>query len=377
MTTALIAGAGIAGCATALALHKAGIYATLYEAYPAGADQAGAFLMIMPNGMDALQAIDAHQTVIEASFPTTRVEHLDHHGQRLSVRQVGNRDGLDARTLTRAQLYRALRQEVLRRGAHIHHGTQLLDAKTNKGTVTAVFADGTMAEGDLLIGADGVHSATRTIIDPDAPRPRYTGQVLLFGTTRNTSIPTAPGCYRMIHGRRALFGYTTSPQQKTLWFTGIEGPKLTPQTLTATPPGHWRSHALDHLAGDDSPAAQIVYATEDAHIQATTTYDVATIPTWHTPTMVLVGDAAHAASPSAAQGASMALEDSVILAQCLRDLPQPQALDTYVRLRRDRVERLVAFSAHQAADHTTMLREEPDSRDWLYSHHVTWGEPIG
>ncbi|GGM82436.1 hypothetical protein GCM10012275_61270 [Longimycelium tulufanense] len=129
------------------------------------------------------------------------------------------------------------------------------------------------------------------------------------------------------------------------------------------------------FVGDDLPAAQIVHDTDETNIRTSSAYDLASTPTWHTASMMLVGDAADAVSPSAAQGASMALEDCVILARCLRDLPQNQPLETHVRLRRDRVERLVAFSAHQAAGHTTMLREGADSRSWLYSHHITWRNP--
>jgi 2-polyprenyl-6-methoxyphenol hydroxylase-like FAD-dependent oxidoreductase len=84
--------------------------------------------------------------------------------------------------------------------------------------------------------------------------------------------------------------------------------------------------------------------------------------------MVLTGDAAHAASPAAGQGASMALEDSVVLAQCLRDFPDPaSAFAAYEGLRRERVEKLVAASAGQ---------DVGEERGWLYSHHIDWDTKI-
>jgi 2-polyprenyl-6-methoxyphenol hydroxylase-like FAD-dependent oxidoreductase len=84
--------------------------------------------------------------------------------------------------------------------------------------------------------------------------------------------------------------------------------------------------------------------------------------------MVLAGDAAHAASPAAGQGASMALEDSVVLALCLRDLPDaPAAFAAYEKLRRTRVEKLVAASAGQ---------DVGEERGWLYHHHIDWNERI-
>jgi FAD-dependent urate hydroxylase len=74
-------------------------------------------------------------------------------------------------------------------------------------------------------------------------------------------------------------------------------------------------------------------------------HDLATIPTWHRGPAALVGDAAHATSPNARQGASLAMEDALVLATCLRDLPDTErALAAYERLRRQRAEKVVAYS---------------------------------
>ena len=74
-------------------------------------------------------------------------------------------------------------------------------------------------------------------------------------------------------------------------------------------------------------------------------YDVAELPTWHRGRIGLLGDAAHATSPNAGQGASLALEDAVVLAACLRDVPDPAAaLRTFETLRKDRAEKIVELS---------------------------------
>jgi 2-polyprenyl-6-methoxyphenol hydroxylase-like FAD-dependent oxidoreductase len=79
------------------------------------------------------------------------------------------------------------------------------------------------------------------------------------------------------------------------------------------------------------------------------TYDLPHVPTWHTARMIIIGDAAHAPSPSSGQGASMAMEDALVLAACLRDLSSiPEAFISYERLRRDRVERMVAQGARSS-----------------------------
>ena len=383
MTHALIIGGGIAGAATALALHKAGISATIHEAYPTGADDIGAFLMIMHNGFDALRAIDAQQPVVAESFGTTRVEYLNSDGATIAGRPIGDKltDANGPRTLKRADLYRALQDEWTRRGGVIEHGKRLTGASTAAdGTVTARFADGDTATGDLLIGADGIHSATRAVIDPAAPRPRYTGKNLVYGYVVDPSLPAAPDTFRMIHGRSTGFGYTTSPAGETFWTTTIPGPEL-----TASSARDWRHMALELFARDaDDTAARIIEATGEG-VMVSGTYDVPSVPRWRRGSAVLVGDAAHAASPVAAQGASMALEDSVVLAKCLRDRPDPaSAFRAYEKLRRARVERLVSFSTEQAdrarADTTDQgieRRARPDVRAWLYAHHIDWDEPVG
>lgn len=380
MTHALIIGGGIAGATTAMALQKAAISSTVYEAYPSGGADIGAFLMIMHNGMDALRAIDAHEPVIETSFRTTRVRYFDAAGMPFTAREIGAAyaDPAGPRTLTRAALYRALQAEWLRRGGRIEYGKRLSTASTTAdGRVVAVFADGSRAEGDLLVGADGIHSTTRTLIDAHAPAPRFAGANIFYGYTDDTAIPLALDEFRIIHGS-GVFGYTTSPELFTFWVATLPGAPLDRATAAATPPARWRERIVTAFAGDpDRTAVDIVRATA-GNITASGIYDIPSLPIWHREAMVLVGDAAHAADPHAAQGASMALEDSVVLARCLRDLPTlPAAFSTYERIRRERVERLVDFSAEpvdtlDAAKH----KAREDRRIWLFDHHIDWDAPI-
>ncbi|GDY33082.1 FAD-dependent monooxygenase [Gandjariella thermophila] len=386
MTKALIIGAGITGAVTAMALRKAGIEAVIYEAYPTGADDIGAFLTIMPNGLTALRAVEADQVVRDNSFPARSIE-VFRGGKQVGARPLGG--GADGpRTLKRAGLYRVLHDEAARRGIRLEHGRRLTRAEvTVSGGVVAGFADGSTAEGDLLVGADGIHSTTRTIIDPVAPPPRYTGLNILYGYTRATSFPPASDAYRMIYGRRAFFGYTTAPDGETWWFARLPGAERGKDTTGE----QWKRLAIEAFAGDDSPAVDIVRATGDDVIGGNS-YDVPSTPNWYRGPLVLAGDAAHAASPAAAQGASMAVEDSIVLAKCLRDLPGvEEAFETYVRLRRNRVERLVAASAEQARNASpgrlrrilrglrlpaVFNRNRGNPRGWLYDHHIDWDTPV-
>ncbi|RSN38820.1 FAD-dependent oxidoreductase [Amycolatopsis sp. WAC 04197] len=361
---AVIIGGGVSGTVTAMALRRAGIEASVHEAHPSGGEDAGAFLTIMHNGMDALRAIGAEAPVIDISFGAVGLELVTPDGRTVERRSFDIEGLAGPRTMTRASLYRALQDEAISRGITVERGKRLVSASPG----IARFEDGSVAEGDILIGADGLRSVVRTIIDPDCPPPRSTGLDVVYGYTTDTNIPQAPSLYRMIQSLHAFFGYTSTPDGSTYWFARLPTAEGVRSGLT---PAEWRAAAFAAFDGEPLPAAEIIRSTGD-DVFGGHSYDVPSTPVWFNSTMVLVGDAAHAASPAAGQGASMALEDSVVLAQCLRDLPDaPTAFAAYERLRRARVEELVAGSAAMSSG-TTSDRD----RNWLYRHHIDWDETI-
>ncbi|MEU9112910.1 FAD-dependent monooxygenase [Streptomyces sp. NPDC048483] len=391
LTRALIIGGGIAGAVTAMALQKAGIEAEIYEAYPAGADDVGAFLIVFANGLAALRLIDAHGPVVANSFPAHRVTFIGERGEDLGERRLaGTERGteLGPRTLRRATLNHVLHAEAARRGISMRHGKRLIGAESVPSAhgrrVVAAFADGSTAEGDILIGADGLHSVTRGLIDPAAPRPRYTGRITVCGYTRDATAAPAPDAYTMIFGKRAFFGCTRAPDGEVWWFASVPGPERDRTGPAAVPPGAWRQRLTALLAGDGTPAAALVRATADDRITAAHSYDIASTPAWHTDTMVVIGDAAHAAAPNAAQGASMAIEDGIVLATCLRDRPDARsAFAAYDGLRRERVEKLVAASAGMARPTSVDAAGRPARRspaerggagagNWLTGYRIAW-----
>jgi len=339
--TVLIAGGGVAGAATALALHRAGFAPVVYEAHESGGDDAGAFLTVMANGMAALDAVDAGRSVIDASYPAAAVELFDADGRHLQHRAI---EGV-ARTLTRATLYGVLQDLATARGIPVVHGKRLTGADVGDGGVEARFADGSRAGGDILVGADGIHSATRRLIDPQAPAPRYTGQHVVYGYAAGNPSGSALDAYHMVFGKSAFFGFTAPGDGRTWWFARITGDSRPGETTAE----QWRRLALDAVRDDATPAAAIVEAT-GGDVVGGDAYDIPTTPRWHGERMVLVGDAAHAASPAAAQGASMALEDAVALAAALREHADPAAaFAAYAARRRAQTEETVAASARMSS----------------------------
>jgi FAD-dependent urate hydroxylase len=392
---ALIIGGGVAGPVAAMALRQAGIDPVVYEAYAGGADDAGAFLTFASNGLDALRTIDAHHLVLSESFPTPRMTIQSGTGKHLGDVPNGGTlpDGTVSQTLKRADLYRALRDEAVRRGARAEYGKRLVDAQTTPVGVMARFEDGTEAVGDLLIGADGIHSRTRRIIDPSAPVARYIPVLNIGGYARNVHVQAEPGTFRMVFGKRAFFGYAVHPSGEVWWFANPpRANEPTGAELAAIGTEQWREMLMDLFAGDDSPAVEIIRSTP-GKLAGWATYDLPSVPTWHRGSLVIIGDAAHATAPSSGQGASMAIEDAVVLSRCLRDLPDTrQAFAAYERLRRARVERIVAHGARTsnskaAGPVAQVLRDlmmplilkrvaGGESLAWMHDYHIAWDDKV-
>jgi 2-polyprenyl-6-methoxyphenol hydroxylase-like FAD-dependent oxidoreductase len=393
MTKALIVGGGVAGPVTAMALQRAGIDAVVYEAYPPTTEEVGSYLSVATNGLDALRAIDAHGPVLAAGFPTPLNVLWSGTGRRLGAVSNGGSwpDGTVAHTIKRARLYRALHRQAADRGIPFEFGKRLVDAGAGPGGgVVARFEDGTQATGDLLVGADGVHSATRRLIDPAAPEGRYVGLVNFGGYTPAAAVAAEPGNWHMIFGRRAFFGYVLDPKGSCVWFANVPRTKVSQAERAATTAEQWQAQLVDLFAGDRGPAADLIAAGR-LELAGDNTHDLPSVPTWHRGPMIVIGDAAHAPSPTSGQGASMAAEDAVVLAKSLRDLPDiPRAFAAYEQLRRRRVERIVAQGARSGRTQGPVGRVVRDlmlplvfrflvtdrSMAWIYDHHVDWDAPV-
>ena len=394
--TALVIGAGIAGPVAAMALRKAGIRPTIYEAHPSGAEGIGTFLTIASNGIDALRAIGADQTALAAGFPTPTITLCSTTGKNLGTARTGLTlpDGTTSHTLKRADLYQALYQEAARRGIDVQHGKRLTAAEPTGNGVRAVFDDGTDAAADVLIGTDGIHSTVRKLIDPTAPAPTYIGLINLGGYARGVEVDAEPGSYTMIFGKRAFFGYVLTPSGEVWWFANIprrdEPARGEAEAITAA---QWQARLAALYAADAGPAARLVEASDTAGIsKASPIHSIPHLPFWHNGRMIVIGDAAHAPTPTSGQGASLSIEDTIVLAQCLRDLPTPEvAFTRFQALRRPRVERIIKQAARinsskTATPLTRILRDatlpaimkmaaNSKQATAAYRYHIDWDTP--
>ncbi|MFI5972396.1 FAD-dependent oxidoreductase [Streptomyces sp. NPDC051452] len=392
-TRVLVIGGGIAGTATALGLHKAGHDVTVCEAHPDTAEDIGAFLTLASNGMRALAQLDATDAVTAIGFPLTSLRLLDSAGTEQAHAPLGDADdpALRYRCLRRGDLNAALQGEAVRRGIPLRHGARLESLTDGADGVTARFADGTTATADLLVGADGLNSTVRRLITPGA-RPGYAGQRVYYGYTAtdtataiDTALPPATaadpaGAITMVRGSRAAFGYAVSPMGETYWFARVGGGPL-PVGVPCEPAVTLRDQLLPLLREDATPAAGLVAAADEA-IMVTNATELPLGTTWRSGRVLLIGDAAHAASPATGQGASMALEDAVVLAKALRDLPDADsAFTAYERYRRPRVEHNITVSGGiSRGTHTpsrpTSKTARPVEPDEALVRQLDWDTPL-
>ena len=224
---ALIIGGGIAGPALSLFLKQAGISSAVYEAYPC-TEGVGGGLSLAPNGMNVLQELGLAETVKSRGTVALEMCFRSETGRVLArINNGGKRYGQPAVALRRADLYEVLAQEMQRHGIPIACNKRVTDISYSSDykKVVAHFADGSDAEGDLLIGADGIHSQTRTSVFPESPKPAYVGITGIGGFVPLSAVPGLTDRDRQslnfTFGHRGFFGYCGARPGEVMWWSNL------------------------------------------------------------------------------------------------------------------------------------------------------------
>jgi 2-polyprenyl-6-methoxyphenol hydroxylase-like FAD-dependent oxidoreductase len=345
--TALIIGGGIAGPVAATALRKAGIEAAVYEAYLPSAGELGGSLGLASNGVAALQIVGAADAVRALATPTPNML-MTIRGKKAVEGTAFPRDQEPLQLIARAGLHQVLHDAAEAAGVRFAYGKRLVTADENKDGITARFADGTAATADVLIGADGIRSTVRTLIDPDAPGPEWTGMLGFeadgIDPAQVPSIGIEPGTTCFAFGKRAYYLYYRSADGKITFGSNLPWKDyLTIGQARAIPAQQWISTLRETYAGD-VPGEEMTRALTPQNFSTVGALHIMPpVPHWFRGRMVLVGDAVHAPSNSTGQGASLAIESAIELARTLRDLPDhASAFAAYEKLRRERVEKITA-----------------------------------
>jgi len=341
MTRVAIIGGGIGGLTAANALSRAGVEVGVYEA-AAELREIGAGVALHANAMRVLRAIGVEDGVRKVAgrseWAVTRNGMTGRVISKTSRKQQAAAFGVQSATVHRADLLDVL-AGALPAGL-VTLGKRCTRVEPGGDTAVAHFADGTEIEADVIVGADGIHSAVRaSLFGPDAPR--FTGKI----------------CYRSVIPTAAVRGARTSADNGqwlgphgTIVLYPLRGEELINVVCHYDDEGYrhesWitecgREEVLERYAGWHESLLRLFAAGDTWYKWAL--YDRDPIPRWTRGRVTLLGDAAHPMLPYLGQGACQALEDGAVLATALTaEAADPASgLDRYERTRRPRASRVV------------------------------------
>jgi 2-polyprenyl-6-methoxyphenol hydroxylase-like FAD-dependent oxidoreductase len=349
MTRVAIIGGGIGGLTAAIALLRAGLDVSVYEA--AGElREIGAGVALHANAMRVLRFIGVEHEVRKIAGKTDYAVTKDGITGRLisqtSRARQAELHGIEPATVHRADLLDVLAAALPPDIARL--GKRCVSAESGPGSAgtgpaVARFADGTEVEADVIIGADGIHSAVRTaLFGPDAPR--FTGKICYRSVipaakvraSALTDVAADNGQWLGPHGTIVLYPlrgeelvnvvnhYDDDSYRHESWVTECS-----------------RDEVLQRYAGWHESLLRLFEAGDTWYKWAL--YDRDPIPRWTKGRVTLLGDAAHPMLPYLGQGACQALEDAAVLANALAASPADPvaALATYERIRRPRASQVV------------------------------------
>lgn len=341
----LVVGAGIAGLAAARALRLAGFRPEVVDKLPAST-VAGAGIYLPGNATRALRELDLDAPVRPCGEVVTRQRFLDAEGRQLCEVDLAELwEGVgECRALPRADLHRVMLSGA---GGAVRHETPVTCLDVVGGETAKVqFGDGSNAEYDLVVGADGRRSSVRTMA-------ALGGAAIPVGQVMYRSVVTGgPNVdeWTAVLGKRSAFVVMPMGAGRLFCYADEAGSAAPADPLT---------RVREVFGGFGGPVPAVLEAIEKVQVAVT---DEVEIDRWSEGPVVLVGDAAHATAPTLAQGAAMALEDAVVLAESLRGAASVgDALDEYERRRRPRT-RWVLERTH---DRDRLRDEAPTLRDPL------------
>ena len=390
---ALISGGGIGGLTAALCLQQSGVEVEIYERAPEMMPF-GAGIQVSPNGVRVLHALGLGEQLKAFAFCPEGLEmRLGPSGRRVFMIPT-QEDAVRRHGAPHYHMHRADMTEVLstalraRAPGALHMGREAVGADQDETGVTLRFADGSTARGDVLVGADGIHSVLRSQLF-GADKPRFTGciawRLVIPASRLEPGVIPPNGTVWVGPGRHAVTYYLR--RGELLNFVGLVEQEGW-HTESWTERGDRDALAAD-FEGWAPPLQSVIAEAGDVFRWAL--FDRDPMPSWSKGRITLLGDACHPMLPFLAQGAVMAIEDGWVLAASLkegRDIPS--ALAAYEAKRKPRtasvqlgarrqmglfhkrtfVEQLTTYGPMWLA--ARLAPSFMKSRqDWIYSHDVT------
>jgi 2-polyprenyl-6-methoxyphenol hydroxylase-like FAD-dependent oxidoreductase len=334
---ALIIGGGIAGLTTAIALRLAGHEAHIFEQAPEPRE-VGAGIGLGANAIKSLRHLGLADKTLGAGDSWRTAELRSRSGKvfvQLDFSRYERSLGAPATVIHRADLLAILLSAVPL--YQVHFGRTFRSYSQAGGTVRAEFLDGSAAEADILIGADGLNSAVRAQMLGPTP-PRYAGYTCWRGVVPYPYSKVPPGYVAEIWGRGSRFGVVRTGGERIYWFATLNSPPL--RAGEPLPP---QKHLLlRHFSDWALPVPELLELTPDESILRNDICDRPPVRRWSKGRVLLIGDAAHPTTPNIGQGGGMAIEDALILARLLRSGDPPESC--FERFTRERYPRTAAIT---------------------------------
>lgn len=303
---ALIIGGGIGGLTAAVALRRAGIDAEVYERSPV-LKEVGAGISLWANATKALTLLGLGEDLRSISFRNKEFALRKWNGAFLattSTADLESRFGGGVVIVHRAEFL-----DILARSwgsGHFHLGHTCNSISEDAGGVTASFTNGNSARGEVLIGADGLRSETRTWLG-HLEKPRYSGYTAWRSIAEFDTSGITPS---ESWGRGSRFGILPMGANRVYWYATANLPEGQVDS-NASP----QDTLLSHFKGWHSPIEGLIRGS--AAILRNDIFDRDPLPHWGRGRVTLLGDAAHPMTPDLGQGACQAIEDAVELANSL------------------------------------------------------------
>jgi 2-polyprenyl-6-methoxyphenol hydroxylase-like FAD-dependent oxidoreductase len=321
---AIVIGGGIGGLTAAIALRQAGIEAHVYERASA-LREIGAGISLWANAIHALDELglaDAFRphvlSELHAGLRTWRGTVLS----ATSSNELTKRFAVPIAVMHRADLLGVLASQVSPR--HLHLDQECTGFVQDAAGVTARFTNGEAVRGDVLIGADGLHSVVRAHLFGNHP-PRYAGYTAWRAIVPIIHARIVP-CESWGPGQR--FGIIPLGDGRVYWYAAKNLPEGERDS-----PGQAKQNLMQLFCGWHDPVEALIAATDESAILRNDIYDRDPLPRWSENRVTLLGDAAHPMTPNLGQGACQTIEDAVVLAACLANCDQ---VDSVLRRYQDR-----------------------------------------
>ncbi|MBU8771490.1 FAD-dependent monooxygenase [Cytobacillus oceanisediminis] len=337
----IVIGGGLGGLSAANALQQLGLDVSVYEK-AAELKELGAGIVLAANAMKALDKLGLGEQVRQMGSAVKKAEIRTWDGKllvNLPVHEQAKKYGTYSYLIHRADLQNILYQNL--KPGTVILGKKLISIEQGS-KISAIFEKEEVVEGDLLIGADGVHSQVRRLLVGSTPL-RYSGFTAIRGISHfddvRFPIELGGGFEAWGHGKR--FGFSHLGKGRIFWFAAINTPEGTLRTAQ-----NRKKTALEHFRGWWGPIEAAIESTNEKNILIHEIFDRKPIKSWSQGGAILLGDAAHPMLPNLGQGGAQAIEDAIVLSRCMEKHPEnmQHAFRDYERMRIPRTTQIVRGS---------------------------------